>query len=306
MSLFFKLILLLNLFTIPFIYSGEKKKYPSSAFDQTSLKLEEICTDSNKIKIVIIPGAEQPKKPSGNHEYMAGAALLAKVFNKVNNFHAAISNYEWPKNEDILENVDVIVIYSNGDGKQGLLAKSKRIRLIDKLIEKGVGFVNLHAAICYPKPYIELGQKWIGGVWTDSYSKGNRGHWKSEHRSFPKHPIMNGVTPWKADDGWCHKILIPEENRSNLIPLLWSSKTHKGDPKGGDDDIVAWTFERKDGGRSFSCSGAHGHWEWANDGLRQMIINGILWTTKSEIPAKGFDCKIDKENMNQHFDARKK
>lgn len=302
----FKYLLLFNIFLSSFCFSAEKKKYPASAFDQSSLKLEELCTDSNKLKIVIIPGSESIKKASGNHEYMAGAALLTKIFNKMENVHACITNYEWPKNESILETADVIVVYSNGDGKQGLLANSKRTEYINKLIEKGIGFVNLHAAICYPKPYIELGQKWIGGVWTDAYSKGNRGHWKSSHSQFPNHPITAGVTPWKADDGWCHKILIPQENRSKLSPLLWSSKTHKGDPKGGDEDIVAWTFDRKDGGRSFSCSGAHGHWEWANDGLRQMIVNGILWTAKLKVPTEGFKCNIDKENMNQHFDLRKK
>ena len=166
MSLFFKFILVLNLFTIPFIHSAEKKKYPPSAFDQSTLKLEEVCKDPGKIKIVIIPGSEQPKKPSGNHEYMAGAALLAKIFNKIDNVHAAITDYDWPKNEKILESADVIVIYSNGDEKQGLLANTKRSELIGRLIAKGIGFVNLHAAICYPKPYIELGQKWIGGFWT--------------------------------------------------------------------------------------------------------------------------------------------
>ena len=306
MSSIIKYFLSINLILLSFVYSAEKMKFPDSAFDQSTLKLEEVCTETDKLKIVIIPGSESVKKPSGNHEYMAGAALLAKIFNKMENVHASITNYEWPKNETLLENADVIVVYSNGDGKQGLLANTSRVDLIDKLVEKGIGFVNLHAAICYPKPHIEIGQKWIGGVWTDAYSKGNRGHWKSEHKTFPTHPVTSGVSPWKADDGWCHKILIPEENRKAIVPLLWSSKTHKGDPIGGDSDIVAWTFDRKDGGRSFSCSGAHGHWDWANDGLRQMIVNGILWAGKQKVPVKGFNCAIDKENMNQHFDTRKK
>ena len=305
MSLFFRCFLCLHIVFLFTADSAEKIKYPSSAFDQSTLKLEEVCIDDNKLKIIIIPGSESVKKPSGNHEYIAGAALLAKIFNKMTGIHASITNYEWPKNEQLLESADVIVVYSNGDGKQGLLANSVRVQLIDKLIDKGVGFVNLHASICYPAPYVKQGQKWIGGVWTDAYSKGNRGHWKSSHDSFPAHPVTRGVSPWKADDGWCHKILIPEENRINLTPLLWSSKKHKGSAKGGEDDIVAWTFERKDGGRSFSCSGAHGHWEWANDGLRQMIVNGILWTAKKEVPSKGFDCQIDKTSMNQYFDKRK-
>ncbi|MCM8537565.1 MAG: ThuA domain-containing protein [Lentisphaeraceae bacterium] len=237
---------------------------------------------------------------------MAGAVLLAEIFENMGNVQTSISHKEWPKNEQLLRDADVIVIYSNGDGKQGFLASESRVKLIDKLIEQGKGFVNLHASVSYPKKYVEIGQKWIGGVWVDYHSKIGRGHWKSEHKQFPKHEITEGVTPWKADDGWCHKILFSKETRPQATPLLWSSRTHKGNPKGGDDDVVAWSFERKDGGRSFSCSGAHGHWEWANDGLRQMIVNGILWTAKKKVPVGGFNCVIDKENMNRYFDTRKK
>lgn len=288
------------------VHTAEKTKYPDSAFIRTGLNIEKPAKENSKTEILIIPGSESVKKPSGNHEYMAGGALLMDIFNKMENVHAVLSNYDWPENEKLIEKADVIVFYGNGDGKQGFFAKSERIEIIKNKIKSGVGFVNLHASICYPEPHVKLGQKWIGGVWTDKYSKGNRGHWKSSHEIFPKHEITSGVTPWKADDGWCHKILIPAENRENITPLLWSSKTHKGDPKGGDNDIVAWTFQRPDGGRSFSCSGAHGHWEWANDGLRQMIVNGILWSAGLKVPANGFECKIDKPNMNRFFDIRKK
>jgi len=303
----FKYLYLLTAFSsiLSISHAANKKTYPASAFDQSTLKLEEGFKVNAKVKILIIPGDESVNKPSGNHEYMAGASLLAKIFNNLEKVHASISNYDWPKNEKLLDQADVIVIYSNGDGKQGLLLSKERILKIDKLVDKGVGFVNLHASICYPNVFVPLGQKWIGGVWTKEYSNGNRGHWKSSHSQFPKHAVTSGVTPWSADDGWCHKILIPEGSRQGINPLLWSSKEHKGDPKGGDKDIVAWTFDRLDGGRSFSCSGAHEHWEWANNGLRKMIVNGILWTAKQEVPPQGFNCKIDKENMNQHFDKRK-
>jgi type 1 glutamine amidotransferase len=286
-------------------FAAQKVTYPKTAFDQSSLKFEVESNNSKKIKIVLIPGKASPKKPSGNHEYMAGCVLMMKILNKMDNVHAILSNYEWPKNEKILESADVIVIYSNGDGKQGFLANEKRSILLKRLLAKGIGFVNLHGSICFTQKHVKFGQQLIGGVWTNKYSKGNRGHWQTAHNSFPKHAITLGVTPWKSNDGWCHKILIPDENKAKITPLLWSSKNHKGDPRGGESDIVAWTFDRTDGGRSFSCSGAHGHWEWANDGLRQLIINGILWTAKQKIPEKGFDVAIDKENMNLHFDKRK-
>ena len=116
------------------VHTAEKTKYPDSAFIRTGLNIEKPAKENSKTEILIIPGSESVKKPSGNHEYMAGGALLMDIFNKMENVHAVLSNYDWPENEKLIEKADVIVFYGNGDGKQGFFAKSERIEIIKNKI----------------------------------------------------------------------------------------------------------------------------------------------------------------------------
>ena len=57
--------------------------------------------------------------------------------------------------------------------------------------------------------------------------------------------------------------------------------------KKGEERYCAWGFERPAGGRTFGFTGGHTHWNWGRDELRKLILNGVYWTTGSEIPEKG-------------------
>ena len=50
---------------------------------------------------------------------------------------------------------------------------------------------------------------------------------------------------------------------------------------------MAWAYDRADGGRGFGFSGMHAHANWAVDGFRQTLVNGLAWVAKLEVPAKG-------------------
>ena len=105
----------------------------------------------------------------------------------------------------------------------------------------------------------------------------SRGHWDSVHDTFPKHAITSGVTPWKINDGWLNHFQFPAEMKG-ITPLVWSGKEKLGAPEGGDKDVVAWTYNRPSGGRSFSFSGLDAHHAWEQAGMRQLVINGVLWS----------------------------
>ncbi|MEZ6120456.1 MAG: hypothetical protein R3C28_28315 [Pirellulaceae bacterium] len=50
---------------------------------------------------------------------------------------------------------------------------------------------------------------------------------------------------------------------------------------------VAWVVEREDGGRGFGFTGGHVHWNWGDPNFRKVVLNALVWISKSEVPANG-------------------
>ena len=54
---------------------------------------------------------------------------------------------------------------------------------------------------------------------------------------------------------------------------------------------MAWARVRPDGGRGFGFTGCHSHWSWASDDFRTIVLNGIAWVAKLNIPPGGVPSK---------------
>ena len=52
-------------------------------------------------------------------------------------------------------------------------------------------------------------------------------------------------------------------------------------------EVLAWTFERKDGGRGFGFTGGHLNRNWQEPDQRKLLLNAVLWTAKAEVPPNG-------------------
>ena len=50
---------------------------------------------------------------------------------------------------------------------------------------------------------------------------------------------------------------------------------------------VAWAYQRPEGGRGFSTTGAHYHKSWDNADFRKTVLNGIIWSAGVEVPQDG-------------------
>jgi hypothetical protein len=85
---------------------------------------------------------------------------------------------------------------------------------------------------------------------------------------------------------------------------VWSGRKHRGSSAGGRADVVAWAFERPRGGRSFCFTGLDAHSAWSVDGVRQLIVNGILWTAGRAIPATGAPCAIPAGALDGYLTPR--
>ncbi|MES2981213.1 MAG: hypothetical protein V4727_02780, partial [Verrucomicrobiota bacterium] len=77
----------------------------------------------------------------------------------------------------------------------------------------------------------------------------------------------------------------------------------------GEEETMMWCIERADGGRGVGFTGGHFHKNWADDNMRKVVLNALLWVTKVEVPEKGVESKVTEEDMAANLDpkaARKK
>jgi type 1 glutamine amidotransferase len=184
-------------------------------------------------------------------------------------------------------------------------------------MDRGVGLACLHFAV---EPTVENGEKefleWIGGAFEVNLSVNP--HWNADFKKFPKHPIARGVKPFQINDEWYFNMRFVNDQK--LVPVLTAVPTadtmsrpdgsHEGNPavreavKRGDLQTVAWAFERPNGGRGFGFTGGHTHENWGDDNFRKVVLNGILWIAKMEVPANGVESQVSKEDLKKNLDPK--
>lgn len=261
--------------------------------DRADVPLEVEPSDPAAAKIVLIAGGFS--KGGGEHEYFAGTALLAGLLRQTAGVAPVMAAEGWPRNEGILDGARAVVFYMDGIGKQKHLAADRAAR-VDALAAKGAGIVYLHQVIDTPEKDAERVMSWVGGVWVKG---GARGHWDGVFKGFVAHPITRGVPPFTENDGFIYKNRFAER----IVPLLRTSPP-KGPPLKGNEDVVAWAWERPAGGRSFVFTGCHAHEAWGLEGMRRFVVNGILWSAGLEVPAGGAPVALDPAELKKNLDPK--
>jgi hypothetical protein len=112
------------------------------------------------------------------------------------------------------------------------------------------------------------------------------------------------VKPFAIDDEWYYHMRFPE-GMKGVTPVLTCvppdatrkrpDGPHSNNPTvragKGMPEHVGWVRQRPDGGRGFGFTGGHWHWNWANDGFRTLVLNGIVWVAGLDVPAGGVKTK---------------
>lgn len=251
-------------------------------------------------KVVLIAGAVKEVDRVGHHDYLGGCRLMQHLLENTPGVEVILVEKDWPGNEKVFVGADAVVFYTDGAGKQAYLQTPERIAVIQSLVDAGVGITSIHQAVEFPSALAKQSAEWIGANYN---ALSGRGHWDSSHDSFPDHPVTRGMSSWKINDGWLNQFKFAAGGKG-ITPLVWSGKVHLGAEAGGSKDIVAWLFDRADGGRSFSFSGLDAHDAWERDGVRKLIINGILWTAGAQIPKDGYRSDADKTVVDSFLTPR--
>ncbi|MEZ6129982.1 MAG: ThuA domain-containing protein [Planctomycetaceae bacterium] len=253
------------------------------------------------VRILLIAGETAKVDTVGHHDYLAGCECLRVLLEQTDDVEAVRVNDGWPQDESVFDGVRSVVFYTDGGGKQAFLSSPERIAKVQALVDAGVGIVMIHQAVDYPDEFIDRAKSWLGGVYQTG--KSGRGHWDSEHADFPEHPVTRGVTSWEINDGWLNGIQFVSDMKG-IVPLVWSGKEYVASREGLDHHIVCWTYDRPDGGRSFSFTGLDAHSAWERTGMRQLVLNGVLWSAGVDIPRAGASSKLDQSQLEAMLTPR--
>src|SRR5262249_31659987 len=235
-------------------------------------------------------------------------AILMNLLKQTPGVAPVMARDGWPKNEKIFDGAKAVVFYMDGGGGHPILQKEHQA-VVQKLIDQGVGFVNLHYAVEYPKSKSDHVLEWLGGYYETGFS--TNPHWDADFTKLPEHPITRGVKPFKIRDEWYFNIRFAPESKK-VTPILVATPPDKvrgtdaAKEHPGRAEVVAWAFERDKGGRSLGFTGGHPHKNWGDDNFRRLVVNAILWSANVEVPKGGAPVEMDPADLNKNLDRKAK
>lgn len=264
--------------------------------------------------LVLIAG--RPSHPPGMHEFRAGCLLLQQCLAAVPNLKTTVYTNGWAPSSTLLQGADAIVIYSDGGGGHPAI-QGERLKFLQGLIDKGVGFGVMHYACEVPK---DKGGKefldWVGGHYEHEYSCNPI--WSPDFKSYPQHPVTRGLQPFSIKDEWYFNMRW-RDSMSGITPILVakpSDQVRDGPyvwPAGpyphiqaakGRDEIMMWVSEQGDK-RAFGFTGGHFHDNWGDANFRKVILNALLWVSRLEVPPEGVPSTLPEGALKQNLDPKK-
>lgn len=248
----------------------------------------------NARRIVIVAGRKSHgPDDNGVHDYPAQARLLQWALQTSCGDTVAITRAEddaWPS--AAIAAADALVIISDGrDGDQpsaeaSHLASPERIAEVESAVARGLGVVAIHFATFAAERDAERVLRWQGAHF--AWEKDGKREWSSRitwatgvlDHATSCHAVLRGVSGPPLREEFYHALTFHPQ----AVPLVRIRALP------GAQDIertVAWAIERPDGGRGFGTSMVHSLDSLRHDGLRTLVLNGIAWSARLEIPKGG-------------------
>lgn len=244
-----------------------------------------------KILIVVGPSTHPPD----THEVDAAARVLKHCLENV----AGLQHFEvhisegWPSDSDTLTDLATIVFSGDRFPLAELENSDETMRQMSDLMDAGCGIVCFHYATGLNASQVpDNGDHplldWMGGYFATRCK-----HHQSIAKIFPEaeiipdnasHPVMRGVEAFRIhDEPYINNYFGPNGMAKNVVSLA-TSMLPPDNPK---KETVAWAIQRPDGGRGMAVVMPHFYRNWNVEPLRKMILNGITWTARAEVPADG-------------------
>jgi type 1 glutamine amidotransferase len=246
--------------------------------------------NQTKPKKIVLLGMDRDHG-AGEHEYMAGLAILAECLRETPGVEVSVVKVSfkgkgWPTEAKALEDADCVVCFCKTAGTY-FLADGERKEKFKEIMKKGAGFVALHWAVETTK---QLGtpefMSILGGYYEPNYSD-NPHNTSWVVQPDPTHPIARGWKPFEARDEFYYKIRLMPQAKAVMSATVLDRKKNVYP-----FETIGWIYQREDkgplgDGRSFGFTGCHFHLNWGIPEFRRMVVNGILWTAGVDVPQGG-------------------
>jgi hypothetical protein len=287
--------------------AGEKKE--RDIFDYAAQKA------AKGVKKIVFVADTAPHGPRGNHEFLAAAMYLARTINaRYPDAYAVVYTIKhWPRD---LKDADAVIVLLNHGGSAVNPA-------VTEVVEHGAGFMAIHYGVEVNKgKQGDAYLKWLGGYFETFWSVNP--WWTPNFKDLPRHEVTRGVKPFAINDEWYYHMRFVNDMKgitpilADLPPLKTihgggkESSSHGGNPavykevEAGKAQVMAWAYNRPDGGRGFGFTGLHKHDNLGNDSMRTLLLNAVAWVARLPVPEGGVSSQpLSRDDLEQLIDAGK-
>lgn len=253
-------------------------------------------------RIVFLAGPKDHGFP-GRHEYEKDLRVLAEALEQapnLGNISTSVYVGKAPRDLDEIADADVFVIDSSSDRLDGEThplfppdpltphrgyddETTAYLEAFDALVKSGKGIVILHYAT-WAENWDARGYylDWTGGLWVQMASRNPVDQWHMQPVN-QTHPVLRGVQPWTYRDEVFSRFFLPDDHRRTDLLI----GTPQEDRNSMGPQVVAWAYQRDDGGRGFVFGGVDYHDNMLIEDYRQFMLNGIVWAAGLEVPTGG-------------------
>lgn len=256
--------------------------------------------EKNKVLVIVGPS----EHPPGTHEVEATACLLKRCLDDAmgaRGFETEIFD-GWPNDPETRAQARVVVFLGDGFPPFRLPQSEVVFDQLTAMLEEGCSMVCIHYAMSVndtrsrevPEEVQKFLYKWLGGF--GHFLPGNvqpgtqaRIMEATIHPTEGGHPVVRGVSPFTLLDEPYYQIKFdPAKTDAPVTSLAMAMLP----PESPEEEVVAWSVDRKNGSRSFAIVMPHFFERWRVHDLRKLVLNGIVWSANVEVPLHGVDSQL--------------